>query len=534
MVFQDPTGALNPRHTVYEAVAEGIRIHGSPARSASSSPRHSAGPGCGRRAVRRPLPARDLRRPAPARADRRGDRPVAAAAARRRAGGLARRVDPRRDPRRCCARSSTSGAVDRRRHPRPRAGVEHRRPHRRDVPRPDRRARHDRGGARSRRSTRTPRRCCRWCRRREHVEPADPHRRDPRPQRDPAGCRFHPRCPLVAVRRGRARSASSIAAPDARRRARRPGRRPPRRLPRRCHGVRSPTDGVRGGPSRPPEHPSVDRSRVAGDALPPSVGAANSVAVDGDDELDRDVVAPRSSERTVSVASVPTRRLRPARSDSVAEPSAQASAGFDRRHADGALVVVVDRLRRARRRSGPAVAGHRLGLAAEHVVLDAPHDAVGLDRRPGRYPGANGCVDAGRPSTTGRRHGSTLAASTSERHRARRRPAVRPVGPGDRQPQRVAGLERPRRRLQLDGRRRSTRRGRAAPGWRRPRPSASAGQHPRWREVEHAAGDQRRRAVGEHVAELDADVAVAPVAADPHRDGAVADAPRRRASIGQS
>jgi oligopeptide/dipeptide ABC transporter ATP-binding protein len=27
MVFQDPTGALNPRHTVYEAVAEGVRIH---------------------------------------------------------------------------------------------------------------------------------------------------------------------------------------------------------------------------------------------------------------------------------------------------------------------------------------------------------------------------------------------------------------------------------------------------------------------------------------------------------------------------
>jgi oligopeptide/dipeptide ABC transporter ATP-binding protein len=30
MVFQDPTGALNPRHTVYEAVAEGIRIHAIP------------------------------------------------------------------------------------------------------------------------------------------------------------------------------------------------------------------------------------------------------------------------------------------------------------------------------------------------------------------------------------------------------------------------------------------------------------------------------------------------------------------------
>ncbi len=27
MIFQDPTGALNPRRTIYEAVAEGIRIH---------------------------------------------------------------------------------------------------------------------------------------------------------------------------------------------------------------------------------------------------------------------------------------------------------------------------------------------------------------------------------------------------------------------------------------------------------------------------------------------------------------------------
>ncbi|MEV6104498.1 ABC transporter ATP-binding protein [Streptomyces sp. NPDC051940] len=28
LVLQDPSGALNPRHTVYEAVAEGLRIHG--------------------------------------------------------------------------------------------------------------------------------------------------------------------------------------------------------------------------------------------------------------------------------------------------------------------------------------------------------------------------------------------------------------------------------------------------------------------------------------------------------------------------
>ncbi|MEI6372711.1 MAG: ABC transporter ATP-binding protein [Actinomycetes bacterium] len=29
LVLQDPSGALNPRHSVYEAVAEGLRIHGS-------------------------------------------------------------------------------------------------------------------------------------------------------------------------------------------------------------------------------------------------------------------------------------------------------------------------------------------------------------------------------------------------------------------------------------------------------------------------------------------------------------------------
>jgi peptide/nickel transport system ATP-binding protein len=34
MIFQDPTGALNPRQTVYEAVAEGIRIHEMPGREA--------------------------------------------------------------------------------------------------------------------------------------------------------------------------------------------------------------------------------------------------------------------------------------------------------------------------------------------------------------------------------------------------------------------------------------------------------------------------------------------------------------------
>ncbi len=32
MVLQDPSGALNPRHTVYESVAEGLRLHGLSAR----------------------------------------------------------------------------------------------------------------------------------------------------------------------------------------------------------------------------------------------------------------------------------------------------------------------------------------------------------------------------------------------------------------------------------------------------------------------------------------------------------------------
>lgn len=30
LVLQDPSGSLNPRHTVYDAVAEGLRIHGYP------------------------------------------------------------------------------------------------------------------------------------------------------------------------------------------------------------------------------------------------------------------------------------------------------------------------------------------------------------------------------------------------------------------------------------------------------------------------------------------------------------------------
>jgi peptide/nickel transport system ATP-binding protein len=45
LVLQDPTSALNPRHTVYEAVAEGPRIHGMEAVSEGASAGKSASPG---------------------------------------------------------------------------------------------------------------------------------------------------------------------------------------------------------------------------------------------------------------------------------------------------------------------------------------------------------------------------------------------------------------------------------------------------------------------------------------------------------
>ena len=72
MIFQDPSGALNPRHTIYEAVAEGMRIHKVDGPRADAG-RQRACPGraAPARAIPAALPARGVGRAAPARADRR-------------------------------------------------------------------------------------------------------------------------------------------------------------------------------------------------------------------------------------------------------------------------------------------------------------------------------------------------------------------------------------------------------------------------------------------------------------------------------
>ena len=52
MIFQDPTGALNPRQTIYEAVAEGLRIQKLPGRrGAARGGRPSRGRACARRSA---------------------------------------------------------------------------------------------------------------------------------------------------------------------------------------------------------------------------------------------------------------------------------------------------------------------------------------------------------------------------------------------------------------------------------------------------------------------------------------------------
>ena len=148
LVLQDPTGALNPRRTVYEAVAEGLRIHKVPgderelvSRALSRAGHAATG------AVLHPLSARALRRPAAARGHRRRARARPERHRRRRAGVLFGRLGARRDPGAAALPARRPRALGARRHARPRARVEHRGPAGRHVPRPDRGERAHRGGA---------------------------------------------------------------------------------------------------------------------------------------------------------------------------------------------------------------------------------------------------------------------------------------------------------------------------------------------------------------------------------------------------
>ena len=116
--------------------------------------------------------------------------------------------------------------------------------------------------------------------------------------------------------------------------------------------------------------------------------------------------------------------------------------------AERALVQVVDN-DAVTALVAPAVAAVHAALAGHHVVLVAPFDAVGLAvARPGSGHELVGerrqCVgDRQRRRTTDER-------STRQSERLGGRPAVRPVGAGDREPQAMTGDERPRGRLEPD------------------------------------------------------------------------------------
>ena len=205
MVFQDPTGALNARQTIYEAVAEGLRIQGV---------RRRRGGARGRRALARgPAPARALLRrcyPYEVSGGQRqrvviagamvlepellvADEPVSSLDASVRGEILAlmlRLVARDRASRSSsspttsgwrgtspiASRSCTSGGSSSRARPRS-CSTAPRHPYTRGAALGRARGR----AASSRRSSRGE---------------------APDPTRIPPGCRFHPRCPLVGVRRG--------------------------------------------------------------------------------------------------------------------------------------------------------------------------------------------------------------------------------------------------------------------------------------------------------------------------------------------
>ncbi len=149
LVFQNPFDAINPRFTIERALAEPLVNTGVPATSITTRIETAL------RRVRLPplarfrglLPAPALGRAAAAHRARARARARACVPGRRRARLDARRQRPRRRPQRHARRARAAG-LDRAVHlPRPRAGALRLLAHARDVSRPHRRGRTDRGAA---------------------------------------------------------------------------------------------------------------------------------------------------------------------------------------------------------------------------------------------------------------------------------------------------------------------------------------------------------------------------------------------------